>query len=607
MVAGRVELAAAFTRRGLDAIRTSARYYGTRRDAHAHNRPSSITMGSTDKLRAGTPGPFDVHSVAIIGAGPSGLASAKYLLAQRGGPDGACPFTNITIFEQQPQVGGVWLYSDAPTPTQHIPQTSAFCPPDGPLRRDAEGEAPVFPSPMYDSLNTNIPHTLMQYSDAPFITEGDVREGGRDRIPIFPSRQTVQAYLERYAADVRHLIRFSTTVEDVRLVQVEQQQQEGGATTTTRDRWDVTTRDVRTGAARTERFDAVVVASGHYSTTYTPDVPGIREFAAAHPGALAHAKSYRRPEDGDGRQYVGKKVVVVGNGPSGLDIASQIARVARPPLLLAAQSPTPADAPAQPAPGVEEVAPIAAFEPARRAVRLADGREVPDVDAVLFCTGYLFSFPFLARAGLEPAPVTDHDGGDGEYFRYLDAEQHNNKVEREGKAAEGGEKTTLGGAGATTEPGAGAGRRVRGLYRHFLHIGHPTLVFPGLPIKVIPFPVAEAQAAVFARLWANALPALPPAAEMAAWERREAAERGALRFHVFPRGGDGEYVNALHDWAAQADTGGPTGKAPPYWDGEMKWRRSIYGEAKAAFERTGKTARTLEELGFRYEPGTGAE
>lgn len=44
-----------------------------------------------------------IKNVAIIGAGTSGLVSAKYSLAQ--GYD-------VTIFEQNPQLGGIWWYTD---------------------------------------------------------------------------------------------------------------------------------------------------------------------------------------------------------------------------------------------------------------------------------------------------------------------------------------------------------------------------------------------------------------------------------------------------------------------------------------------------------------
>lgn len=44
-----------------------------------------------------------VKTVAIIGAGTSGLVSAKYSLGQ--GYD-------VTIFEQNEQLGGIWWYTD---------------------------------------------------------------------------------------------------------------------------------------------------------------------------------------------------------------------------------------------------------------------------------------------------------------------------------------------------------------------------------------------------------------------------------------------------------------------------------------------------------------
>lgn len=42
-----------------------------------------------------------------------------------------------------------------------------------------------------------------------------------------------------------------------------------------------------------EWFDAVVVASGHYSVPYIPRIDGLEEFARARPGAVIHSKHYR--------------------------------------------------------------------------------------------------------------------------------------------------------------------------------------------------------------------------------------------------------------------------------------------------------------------------
>ncbi|KAL7625675.1 monooxygenase [Parahypoxylon ruwenzoriense] len=521
-------------------------------------------------------GPFRVRKVAVIGAGPSGLAAAKYLLAQ-----GA--FVQVVVFEQQAEVGGVWNYSgEAKTSGKakgggrgggavdgQVPQTDAHPRVDEPVYVDGGakdgvggegGGTPLFPSPMYEDLHTNIPHTLMKYSDLDFPSE----------LEIFPTRQSVQEYLVQYARDVRRVIKFSTQVTRVALrhrgdgnsKEEEEHKRE-------LDQWDVHTRDLLSGQEAQDTYDAVVVASGHYSTPYIPsDIGNIAEFHAAHPGVVSHSKAYR-----DAAPFRGKKVVVVGTGPSGLDVAAQIRPLCAPPLLLSARTGAKPEMLAHISGGDEgalrQVGEIKRFVVGERGVEFSPhdgGGETAaaphverDVDAVVFCTGYLYTFPFLGAslADGEAPLVTD-------------------------------------------------GRRVRGLARHFLHVAHPTLAFPGLPMKIIPFPLAEAQAAVLARAWANVLP-LPPRSVLEEWERAD-AEAGADvdgKYHVFRKGGDGRYINGLHDWVVSHTTrrgeeGG--GKEPPRWDEELLWQRSIYVEAKMRFEETGKKARTLEELGFRYEP-----
>lgn len=119
------------------------------RSSYCPTRPYS-TMGSVDS------GTFDVKKIAIVGAGPCGLSAAKYLIAQQA-------FDSIVVFEQNPEVGGVWYYSREPTSSQHVPQVSPFCPPDAPVK-GPDSEAPVFASPMYDLLNTNIPWTISMES-----------------------------------------------------------------------------------------------------------------------------------------------------------------------------------------------------------------------------------------------------------------------------------------------------------------------------------------------------------------------------------------------------------------------------------------------------------
>ncbi|KAJ1329568.1 dimethylaniline monooxygenase (N-oxide forming) [Microdochium nivale] len=635
---------------------------------------------------------FSVHKIAIIGAGPSGLAAAKYLLAEGDGI-----FKHIDIFEQRTEVGGVWKhtpwYSSPPSAVSstsgsavtrdtgwgepgagvsvakglEVPQTNALVDIDEPVFLpapfDLQGRAgddggqgrttaagPFFPSPMYDELNTNIPHTLMQFSDHPFPRGCE----------IYPTRQVVQEYLVDYARDVRHLVRFATQVVDVSLV-AGPSPSSSSSSSAAGGKWQVTSRDLLgSNTTMVSVYDAVVVASGHYATPYIPDVPGIREFHAAWPGVISHSKSYRAPDDPgyDCTSTGARKVVVVGNSASGLDIASQIRRArataaaaAVAPVINSVQTATSDDMRRfveedQGSGAYDEAPPIARFLAEQKGVEFTDGRIELGVDRVLFATGYLYTFPFLKSL---TAAAAFSVGGDA------------------------GPNGVVHDSSSSVKPLITDGSRVHNLARHLLHVDHPTLAFPGLPIKVIPFPLAEAQAAVLARLWSNALP-LPPRAVLEAWEREPAEEvaakvytsnssssrtekldedeeaaRGRKRkaergYHVFPTGGDGRYINEMHDWvttgrwpassfsspssamapaaaavyvaeedcrvdeeSSAGNTNGTArkvrtaGKQPPYWDERLLWQRTIFAQARIAFERTGRTAKTLEELGFVFE------
>ncbi|EFX01406.1 flavin dependent oxidoreductase [Grosmannia clavigera kw1407] len=501
---------------------------------------------------------FAVRSVAIIGAGPGGLAAAKYMRDQG-------VFSRIVVYEQNAEVGGAWNYSAVPNSVEHVPQENALQRPDEPIqpepREDDPSPAPVYPTAIYSFLHTNVPHPLMGFSDLSFASvfgsdsDSERPEGGV--LTIFPQRQDVFRYLLRYAADVRSLVRFSTVVDDVRLVPGASQQSGGSVV----DRWQVHTTSTTGKTSTVETFDAVIVANGHYDITYLPDVPGIRAFQAAHPGVVTHAKRYRSPAP-----YTNKKVVVVGNAASGLDVSLQVSAVCRRPLLLSVHTPTDPDNLARLA-DVEEVPTIAEFLVAERGVRLADGRIVRDVDAVIYCTGYLFSLPFLEREGEEEM----------EQKKEEEKQEHNR-----------------------LHPLLTNGRRVFGLYRDLLHIEHPTLAFLALPYRVIPFPLAESQAALLARVWANAL-SLPSREDMHAWERAAEQER-PTSFHTWPLGDDGVFINETHrqimeDGGAVARVG----KEPPHWTDRQLWMRSLALAPKGRFEDLGRTATTLEELGYVFD------
>lgn len=449
----------------------------------------------------------------------------RYLLAER-------VFTTIDIYEQRDGFGGIWNLS-TPERSRHIPIPQVD-PRYG--QKGTDAESLEFESPLYNYLETNIPKQLMPFADQPFP----------ENEPLFPSHQAVLRYLEQYAEEVRHMVRFRTAVRDVS-VRINQD--------TGREQWDLVAQDLRSKQTTNHVYDAVVVANGHYTVPYVPDIKGIANWNATYPGAIIHSKAYRKPED-----FTGKKVLVVGNSASGLDIATQIGKYCQSPVFLSARSVS-AFGTLPPAAWREDVDELVEFLPAidgDRALKFKSGRIVNGIDAVVFATGYFYSFPFLST--LSPVLVTD-------------------------------------------------GLRVRGLYQHLFDIEHPTLAFPVINLKVIPFPLSQNQAAVVARVWSGRLD-LPSTAEMRQWEQDTIKEKGDGRyFHLkrFPE--DAAQINELDAWARTArrregldDEG--RGRLGMRWDDRQIWMRSRFPEIKGAYARRGAErirVREMEELGFVFD------
>ncbi|HEX6499274.1 MAG TPA: NAD(P)-binding domain-containing protein [Micromonosporaceae bacterium] len=152
-------------------------------------------------------------------------------------------------------------------------------------------------SPVYGSTHLISSKPFTQFPDFPMP----------DDWPDYPHHGQVLSYLERYAEHfgLREHIWFGTEVTRV-------EPAEG-------DRWDVTTRIGSGGPERTQRYAAVVVANGHNWSPKLPDYPGMDEFR----GEIIHASAYK-----DAAQLRGRKVLVVGAGNSGCDIAVEAAQQA---------------------------------------------------------------------------------------------------------------------------------------------------------------------------------------------------------------------------------------------------------------------------------------
>ncbi|MBW4093831.1 MAG: NAD(P)-binding domain-containing protein [Proteobacteria bacterium] len=202
--------------------------------------------------------------VAVIGAGACGLCAAKYLLEVG---------FDVTVFEIGSQIGGMWCY------------------------RNDNGR-----SSAYRTLHINTSRGVTRFSDLDFDAATQT----------FPDHADMHRYLVAYAEHfgVAPRIRFRRRVTAVR---------PAFAPGAAPPAWDVVT---ETDGA--ERFDAVIVATGHLSAPL--DVPMLAGFGAGY----LHAHAYREPEP-----FVGKRVCVVGVGNSACDIASDICVTAARTVLVA--------------------------------------------------------------------------------------------------------------------------------------------------------------------------------------------------------------------------------------------------------------------------------
>jgi cation diffusion facilitator CzcD-associated flavoprotein CzcO len=118
-------------------------------------------------------------------------------------------FEKIAIFERQAKVGGLQNHTpETHDPLFKVPLTNPNVPLEQPVYHiNGDQREPVIITPVYDGLETNIPHPLMQFSDQ------DFPKG----ILLFPKHDVILAYLEKYAKNVWHLIHFSTQVVDIAL------------------------------------------------------------------------------------------------------------------------------------------------------------------------------------------------------------------------------------------------------------------------------------------------------------------------------------------------------------------------------------------------------
>jgi trimethylamine monooxygenase len=277
--------------------------------------------------------------VAIIGAGPSGLAQLRaFQSAQEKGAD----IPDIVCFEKQHDWGGLWLYTWR-------------------TGLDQYGE-PVHCS-MYRYLWSNGPKEGLEFADYGF------EEHFGKPIASYPPRAVLFDYIEGRVkkAGVRHWIRFNTAVRHVAY-----DEHEG--------MFSVTVQDQEKDVEYTEEFDHVIVASGHFSTPNVPEFPGFSSFN----GRILHAHDFR-----DAMEFKGKDILIVGSSYSAEDIGSQCWKYGAKTITTSYRT-----APmGYKWPDNWEEKPLLTGVD-KNTVSFSDGTQ-KEVDAIILCTGYLHHFPFM--------------------------------------------------------------------------------------------------------------------------------------------------------------------------------------------------------------------
>lgn len=277
--------------------------------------------------------------VAVIGAGPSGLA---VLRAFQSAAKKKAKIPEIVCFEKQADWGGLWNYT-------WRTGLDEYC-------------EPVHGS-MYRYLWSNGPKECLEFADYSF------EEHFGKPISSYPPRAVLWDYIKGRVekAKVRKWVRFNTPV---RMVNWDRKKK----------KFHVTAHDRVKDKMYTEDFDYVVVASGHFSTPNVPEFEGIKTFN----GRVMHAHDFR-----DALEFKGKDVLIVGRSYSAEDIGSQCWKYgARSVTATYRSKPMGFNWPER----FEERPLLQRLENKTAFFKDGSSREV---DAIILCTGYLHHFPFL--------------------------------------------------------------------------------------------------------------------------------------------------------------------------------------------------------------------
>lgn len=390
-----------------------------------------------------------IKKVAVIGGGPAGLVAVQDSLKQKEYG------WEVIGFEAKDKLGGVW--SDEPGSRLDSPDVFSCLRklpedvPEGvsaeaifnygsPLVKDGQVrdikallgtscESPlklaksstvrdgiIFSNKtgIYDGFFSNVPGELM-------VLESEKSEAGKSKSPeIAPLvnldqiHQNVNEFVKKY--DLERSFRTSTSVEYLDKLSP--------------DKWFVIAKRSLPGSAHDEwyleTFDAVIIANGHFSVPYVPfymskpseEDSGIHRFNRKFPEIMTHVRDldiwYHRtlPHIISGKSAGKRKVVIVGKSFSCMDVLKRLVPLKEKlddlEIIVSTHAPPMPENIANPfywfdqwlskTTKVTLKGPIKSFlSDSKPAISFTDNTQIEEVSAIIFATGYLYSFPFMSE------------------------------------------------------------------------------------------------------------------------------------------------------------------------------------------------------------------
>lgn len=392
---------------------------------------------------------FNVKSVAIIGAGPSGIASlydlsrvtksGKSLFGERDISEyekkGNLAFPELVAFERNASVGGVWSKSafgdnnndpnfpeieDDSIDLTNPENVYQKLPIDATLERqlaDSDFEHPVRvpltpqiatkirnqwrSSAAYNGLFTNVTNRYMSFSFDEILGDDLKKINTKYKhIPNFQSSRDVSDYLERVVLNnnLTKYIRFNTNVERVKKL--------------SNGKWEIVAsvfseeNGVKYLNWYKQYFDAVIIGNGK-TIPIIPNIKNMKKFADLNKDKVTFklAKAVQDPS------FIrnAKKPLFIGSSVSSIDLIQYAfpRNIEKPSIYISRRAEVSNSGwvtLCSYSKGIVNKPTIEEFLPESNSVKFSDGTIESGFDAIIICTGYHMFYPFIDKSVIDANP-----------------------------------------------------------------------------------------------------------------------------------------------------------------------------------------------------------